>query len=441
MNDLHVPLHLGRKLWRNNRRPRIALVVCPYEGEVVDRVTHRFYKPSAVKYMPLGLLSLAANLREYEVCIIDASSRGMGVEQTLDEIAAFAPDVLGLSVVTYRAWAMQQLLDRADVPIKVVGGPHATRNHPYIIAQGADAVFVGDAEVSFPRWLEQGCPAGVFHAAPTELNEIPLPARDLVDLDHYRIEGRENLLFDAGPLRLPMYSSKGCPLRCNYCDVQQKTHIVKSPARMLEEFRDMLRVGATSIHILDDAFNIKRDRVREFCDLVEQAGIFTDWSVRGVVEVRESVMAALSRAGCKRFHVGIEHLDDEVLAFFRKSQRFRHVQQFCGHARQHDIDLLAYFIIGAPGETDAYRQRLPELIEDLGVAIPYFNVLTPLSETDYYADMLKAGVFKADFWDAFCRAPVKDFEIPSHRSRAEENELAACLESYIAHFSAPREVA
>lgn len=430
-----VGLRTNRKRLPIGRKPRIALVVCPYEGEVRDRVTHEFYKPGQVKYMPLGLLSLAAGLSEYEVKVIDSSSRGLSVEATLEEIEAFNPDILGLSVVTYRAWAMRELLRRSSAPIKVVGGPHTTTRSQHVRNQGAHAVFVGDAEHTFPQWIKDGCPDGIFSSEPTDLNTIPMPARHLVNLDDYRIRGdRSKLLFDAGSLRLPMYSSKGCPLKCNYCDVQQKKHIMKDPELIVEEFKSILGLGATSVHVLDDAFNIRKDRVQQLCRLIIDSQLEIDWSVRGVVEIREEVVRLLAEAGCRRWHVGIEHLDDDVLTYFRKSQRYKHVEKFCELTAKYGIQLIAYFIMGAPKETPAYRDRLPSMIENLGIKIPYFNVLTPLSDTDYYDELRKNGTFERDFWEEFAADPSRDFEIPSHRTASEEDDLKQLLRSYIEHF-------
>ena len=423
------------RLYKRKERPKIVLAVCPYDGEVIDRVTHQVYKPSAVKYMPLGLLSLAASISDYDVSIVDGASRGLTVDEVLAEIEALQPDILGLSAVTYRAWSMQEILRRTTVPIKVVGGPHATENHAYILQQGADAVFVGDAEEVFPKWLADGCPPGVIKGSPVDLDVIPYPNRKLVNLDDYRIENTEGLLFDVGNLRLPIYSSKGCPLKCIYCDVQQKKFYSMSPERIVAEFKLLKEVGATSIHILDDAFNIQKERVVKFCRLLIEDGLQIDWSVRGVVEVREDVVRALAEAGCRRFHVGIEHLDNNVLAYFKKSHRYEHVQKFCHLCKKYGIDILGYFIIGAPGETPEYRDRLPEMINELGIAIPYFNVLTPLSETIFYQQLLDDGVFSVDFWDEFSKNPVKNFEIPSHRSQQEEEELQQVLRSYINIFN------
>jgi radical SAM superfamily enzyme YgiQ (UPF0313 family) len=407
----------------------------PYEGEVQDRVTPKFYKNTAVKYIPLGVLSVAACLPEgYEVEVLDAASRGLTLEETIEEIEKSQPDILGLSVVTYRAWSMVQILRRTSAPIKVVGGPHATYNHEVILRQGAHAVFTGDAERTFPKWLQDGCPSGVFDSAPVDLDTIPFPARHLLDTSEYEIEPNDDLLFNVGRLRLPMYSSKGCPLKCTYCDVQQKVFNFKSPERCIEEFKELITLGATSIHILDDAFNIQKDRISTMAKSIVENEIDVDWSARGTVETRDQVVIDLGAAGCKRLHVGIEHLDDRVLAYFKKAQRFKHIQRFSELCNENGITILGYFIIGAKMETEEYRRNLPRMIDELDIGLPYFNLLTPLAETAYYFELLQEGVLDRDYWAEFCADPVKDFEMPSGRSLEEDVELQDVIDDYVAYF-------
>jgi anaerobic magnesium-protoporphyrin IX monomethyl ester cyclase len=418
---------------------KIVLCVMPYEGEVLDRVTAKFYKNSAVKYMPLGVLSLAANIpKEHEVHVIDAASKGLTLAETIDSINDLEPEILGLSVVTYRAWAMTEILKRTSAKYKVVGGPHATKSYNFIIEQGAHAVFVDDAEIEFPKWIKAGCPEGVFWGGQVDLATLPFPARSLVPLEDYKIEPNEDLLFDVGELRLPMFSSKGCPFLCTYCDVQQKKFNFKPADLCVREFQDLINMGATSIHVLDDAFNINKDRVIELSNLICEASIAIDWSARGTVEVREEVIAALSAAGCKRLHVGIESLDDEVLKGFKKSSRLKHIELFCNLCARYGITILGYFIIGAPEETEQYRSTLPQRIKDLGIAIPYFNLLSPLAETPYYESLLKSGQFKRDHWMEFCKHPTRDFIIPEIRSEREEAELRSVIDGYVDFFKRER---
>ncbi|MBF0588782.1 MAG: radical SAM protein [Magnetococcales bacterium] len=418
---------------------KIAFVICPTHGQVIDRVTHDAYKPKKVRYTPLGVLSVIASLPEHhQVTLIDASSLGMTIDDILEELAWFQPDILALSVVTYRAWSMTELLRRSEAPIKIVGGPHATYHHAAIRRQGADAVFVGDAEVSMPRWLKAGCPEGVFVGEPVDLNAIPFPDRRILNLDDYRIpasEDRGKLLFDAGDLRLPMFSSKGCPLKCIYCDVQQKRYNTKAPETILREFHDLQRLGVTSIHVLDDTFNLERQRVIQFCRLLMDEEWQMTWSARGILESSEEVVKHLAMAGCHRLHVGIEHLDDNVLKYFRKHQRLKDVRRFGELCRKHDITILGYFVLGAPGETRQYHENLPEMIRELGIHIPFFNILTPLSDTEFYRQLLQDGRIKEDFWAPFIEQPVKDFQIPLHRPPEEERELQETLDHYLTLFT------
>ncbi len=130
----------------------ILFTVMAFEGFIQDRVTARFYNNSAVKCMPMGVLITAACLPEkYEFTLPDAASRGLSVDETIEEVEAHGSDILGFSVVTCRAWTVTRILDRCSAPIKAVGGPYAKHNHKAILHQGAHEVFVDDKKGRFDR--------------------------------------------------------------------------------------------------------------------------------------------------------------------------------------------------------------------------------------------------------------------------------------------------
>lgn len=408
-------------------------VIPSHDGEVKAEVTPKFFLNPVVKYMNLGIVSLASYL-ECEVEILDASSMGLTIDETINKIEEYKPDVLAITAVTFRAWAVKEILERTTCKIKSVGGPHATSNANNLIKQGATAVFVGDGDITFPTWIDNNCPNGIFTDSNVDLNKIPIPDRNVVNLDDYKNEVGTGLLTDVGNLRLPMFSSKGCPFKCIYCDVQGKEFLWKTPETFLKEFEYLISIGATSIHILDDCFNINRKRVVDICNLIKENDIKIDWSVRGKVETREEVIKSLAEAGCKRFHVGIEHLDDNVLKYFRKNHRYRDVEVFCNLCKKYGIQMLGYFIIGAPDETKQYRKSFPDMIKTLGINIPYFNVLTPLSETPYYDMLMKNGLLKKDYWKEFVDNPIRDFKMPSGRTKDEDEDLYSDLKNYMDIF-------
>ena len=73
---------------------KIMLVVPSHEGAVGEGVTHEFFQNAAVKYMPLGVLSIAACLKDrHDVVVLDSSSKGYSIEQTLVEIEKESPDI------------------------------------------------------------------------------------------------------------------------------------------------------------------------------------------------------------------------------------------------------------------------------------------------------------------------------------------------------------
>ena len=138
---------------------KIVLSTLPTEGEFINWTTSRDFTkdPKIVKYMPLGILSLASNMRnDVDVKILDPPSEGWTIEQTIGKIENENPDVVGLSAITRRTYALKTILERIDVPYVAVGGPHATHYADLILRQGADAVFVGQlADKEFAKIEEK----------------------------------------------------------------------------------------------------------------------------------------------------------------------------------------------------------------------------------------------------------------------------------------------
>ena len=112
----------------NEKKVRnIFLITLSHDGEVKQQTTLKFFLNPVVKYMPLGLLSLAANLRDHDISILDASSKGLLTDEIIEEIEKIKPDILGISAVTNRAWQMTEILKKTSSPIKVVEAARTRR--------------------------------------------------------------------------------------------------------------------------------------------------------------------------------------------------------------------------------------------------------------------------------------------------------------------------
>lgn len=116
----------------------------------------------------------------------------------------------------------------------VIGGHHPTALPESVMAHPAvDFVLRGDGEVGLPMLAKalsrgmslEGIPGlvwrrkngGLAQSPPvvaTNLDDLPVPAFDLIDWRHYQRYGRGSLSISA---------SRGCPMRCTYCAVNADT--------------------------------------------------------------------------------------------------------------------------------------------------------------------------------------------------------------------------
>ena len=105
------------------------------------------------KYEPLGLLYIAAVLRErgHEVVVIDAYAEDLDEEALLAAVSRHAPRIVGFSVLTCNGaivWRLGQILKEQSPELFVVlGNVHASVYAEEYVAHGvADLVVHGEAE-------------------------------------------------------------------------------------------------------------------------------------------------------------------------------------------------------------------------------------------------------------------------------------------------------
>jgi radical SAM superfamily enzyme YgiQ (UPF0313 family) len=388
---------------------KIVLTTLPSEGEFVNWTTSKEIFPTTVKYMPLGLLSLATNISpKEEIVILDPASNNLTINETIDAIEKENADIVGISAVTRKVWALNIILSKISTPYKIVGGPHATHYAESILKAGADAVFVGqlaDHELASAIYSK---PKGIIYCN-TKINDIKFPNRNLLNIQDYIYD--KKILFKADK-RMPMFSSVGCPNRCYFCNVQSKKIECRNPKVVVDEMEYLISLGCGSVHVLDDNFNFFKAHLDGILNEMMKRSITNEWSGRGQVRMDLSLTPKMAETGFKRIHVGIEALSDNILKWFNKRQTVSDIEKFCKSMNDSKIDILGYFISGSPVETEEYKKTFPQRIIDLGIKHPFFNVLFPEPNTQYYYDLLKDGIYTKDHWAEYMQNPVKDFEIP-----------------------------
>lgn len=440
---------------------RILLLSPSRDGKVKDYTTPDYLLADFMLYPPLGLLAISAGVdKANSIKVLDANVSNMSIEETVQYIVSYGPDVLGISVVTmrlYPMYAITKAVKNYAPHIKiVVGGPHINYYPMETMKLGTiDYALPGYGEKTFPLLIEalnkdeypkflKDIPNLYYRSngrilnnlpdpEPIELDSLPFPDRSLLNLQDYFTAADEEGM-------TTMYSSRGCPFRCVFCDVQGKKYSYRSADKVVEEFELIMKLGFKEIHIFDDTFNINRQRVINICRKLIDQGIKISWSTRmRVAPFDEEMVSMMKQAGCKRLQVGVESLDPAILKYMGKAQTLEQIHEFFRLCKVSNIETLAYFIVGFPKETKEYRDSLFNDVMKLDPSFVYFNILSPLPRTEYYQFLLDDGIFKKDYWAEFIRKPTINYELPLPRSKELQEELETLADSYHrAFFLSPR---
>lgn len=242
-------------------------------------------REAASPYFPLGLLYLASYVRErgHEVSIFDGTFAS-GEDDFAAHLEVHQPDVVGIAaLITSKDTALSLARIAASTGASVImGGPDPTIDPGAYLADSAvDIVVHHEGEQTIAALLDRVDNAtltipdiedehGIAFRKdgrvqvnqprpPIEnLDELPPPARDLVDMDRYFHMWEES----RGYTSITIATSRGCPFGCEWCvdAVHGQEFRQRSPESVAAEVRDLEdQYGPQSIRLVDDISGIDRE--------------------------------------------------------------------------------------------------------------------------------------------------------------------------------------
>jgi len=361
--------------------------------------TRRYHRA----WPPLDLLTSAALLRQcgHEPHLLDLRAGPVGPETV--QAAASAVDLVVLQSTPLDRWQCpdldwSRLVGWArELPIDklVLAGVHGTL-HPELFLRetGAKALIRGEPEKPLaalaqagghPRglaglsYLEGGRAVHEPDQVPVELDALPPPAYDLVDLNLYRYE----LLGDRLAL---LETARGCPFSCSFClkVMYGQGRRTKKPDRVLAEIEEVVaRRGARHVYFIDLEFTLDRPFVSNLCR--ELIGMKLDfrWCCQSRADtVDPDLLALMKAAGCRLVHFGVETGSPRLLAATRKKITLDQVLAAVKWCRDLGLATACFFLFGLPGETQADRRATVRLARRLNPTYASFHVAAPYPGTD-----------------------------------------------------------
>jgi radical SAM superfamily enzyme YgiQ (UPF0313 family) len=172
------------------------------------------------------------------------------------------------------------------------------------------------------------------------------------------------------------------------------------------------------IGVLDDSFNIDRQRVLELCQrLVEERLNQVPWIMINGIRANiadEQVLGAMKRAGCVRAAFGVESGNQAILdSVVDKHLTLDQVRDAFRAARAVGMETIGFFIIGMPGETEATMDDTIRFACELDPLVANFSIATPFPGTQMYETVKAQGRMLAETWDDFSFFEGKArFEMP-----------------------------
>ena len=391
-------------------------------------------------YPPLGTLYAASYVRArgYEVALFDAmlaeseAEWAAALERELPAYAVIYEDNFNylskmcLLRMRQAAFTMIRMARERGCTV-IVCGSDATDHAGQYLAEGADFVLLGEGEHTLGGLLDRlagrtttpfseilglaykaGEPgswgagennqsftrSSPYPPTPSfnprrpdikDLDALPFPAWDLVDVARYRKIWRER----HGYYSMNMVTTRGCPYHCNWCakPIWGQRYNVRSPENVAAELKWLQETYRPDhIWFADDIMGLKPGWLERFAEVVESEQIDVPFKClsRADLLLRGESVAALKRAGCQIVWIGAESGSQKILNAMEKGIKVEQVYE--ARRRLHDAGVKVGFFLqfGYPGETRADIELTLQMVrdgrpDDIGMSVSY-----PLPGTKFY---------------------------------------------------------
>lgn len=334
---------------------------------------------------PLGLATLAALCPpHWQVGIVDENVEPLPLRPQADLIG-----IGGMGVQSRRQKQLLRYYREAGYRV-VAGGSYASLC-PEEYFELADAVIAGEAEYTWPRFcadLESGSFQKLYReTGNVSLEDSPTPRFDLLRLDRYATA--------------TVQLSRGCPFRCEFCDIivmfgrRPRYKPVAAVERELEALRGL---GARKVFFVDDNFIGNKAKAKEMLRFLAEYQSRHGYRMRFGTEASlnladdPELLELFRAAGFEWAFLGLETPDPETLREAAKTQNLAG-DMLAAVRRIHaaGIDILAGFIVGFDRDTPKAFEVQRRFIRRSGIMVAMVGLLTALPKTPLFERLKKEG--------------------------------------------------
>jgi len=378
---------------------------------------------------PLGLAYIAAVLRKngHAVQILDRDlilrKNKLDFNKTdaivLELINNFGTQITGFSATTPNVSdvnTFSRKVKKLDKNIiTVIGGPHCA-GEPVAtleICSGIDMLVRGEGEAAMLD-IANGMPIesiggltyrkvdGSIVSNPDRqliesLDSLPLPARDLLDMDYYTRPSRfisRNLSFRATHI----FTARGCPYNCHYCAgplIGQHRVRYHSAQRVISEIEELInKYSIEAIYFAEDMFLSSKKRAQEMVTMFIEHDIHKKivWMAQISPAVVDSdLLSIMKKAGCVHVEYGFESGSQRILDLMNKRTNVERNKEVALLTKKSGLRFQGNFIVGYPQETEEDFGKTVFFIKQTRPNNIALNLFMPLPGTEIYKKLKQEG--------------------------------------------------
>lgn len=328
-------------------------------------------------------------------------------------------DVAAISTFSAQVEEAYLLADRIRLSgTKVImGGTHVS-SLPEEAAEHCDAVIIGEGETQWLAVLEDaeagrlkqfyGDRFGGF-----DLAKAPMPAFEILQKERYN--------------RLTVQTSRGCPLRCEFCAgsiLFTRKYKQKTKEKVIAEVQKIKAIWKRPfIEFADDNSLVDRKYWRRL--LPELAKERIRWFAETDISLAQDpeLLSMMKDSGCAQVLIGLESPVDAGLdgLELRSNWKLNHLVRYkrdIAAIQSHGIRVIGCFIVGLDGHDERIFENIYEFVNETGLFDVQITVPTPFPGTPFYERLKADGRLMEE--QAWSKCTLFDVNFrPSHMTSEE----------------------